>query len=37
MTGDEIKEILMKAAIYRRVPAADTAFRLASDGLSDGR
>lgn len=35
LTNDEIKEVLMQTAIYCGVPAANTAFRIAADVLSN--
>jgi 4-carboxymuconolactone decarboxylase len=36
VTVDEIKETLLHSAVYCGVPAANTAFRIASDVLDDG-
>lgn len=35
LTRDEIKEVLLQAAIYCGVPAANTAFRIAQDVLDE--
>jgi 3-oxoadipate enol-lactonase/4-carboxymuconolactone decarboxylase len=35
LSNDEIKELIMQTAIYCGVPDANTAFRIASDALSD--
>jgi 3-oxoadipate enol-lactonase/4-carboxymuconolactone decarboxylase len=35
LTDDEIKEVLLQAAIYCGVPAANTAFRIAQKVLSE--
>ena len=35
LTDDEIKEVLLQAAIYCGVPAANTAFRIAQQVLGD--
>ena len=37
VTPDEIKEVLLHAAVYCGLPAANAAFRLASDELSSER
>jgi 4-carboxymuconolactone decarboxylase len=37
VTLDEIKEVLLQAAIYCGVPAANTAFRLAAEELTVAR
>ena len=31
LTSDEIREVILQAAIYCGVPAANTAFRIASE------
>lgn len=36
LTPDEIKEVVLQSAVYCGVPAANTAFRLASDVLAEG-
>ena len=35
LTDDEIKEVLLQAAIYCGVPAANTAFRIAQRVLDE--
>ena len=35
LTPDEIKEVILQSAVYCGVPAANTAFRLANEVLSD--
>ncbi len=35
VTAEEIKEVLLQAAIYAGVPAANTAFHIASDVLKE--
>ena len=37
VTPDEIKEVLLQAAVYCGLPAANAAFRLAAEELSPGR
>lgn len=42
LTVDEIREVILQSAVYAGVPAANTAFRIASgvlaeEGLLDGR
>lgn len=35
LTVDEIREVILQSAIYSGVPAANTAFRIASEVLAD--
>ncbi len=35
LTVDEIREVILQSAIYSGVPAANTAFRIANEVLSD--
>jgi 3-oxoadipate enol-lactonase/4-carboxymuconolactone decarboxylase len=37
VTPDEIKEVLLHAAVYCGLPAANAAFRLAAEELSSER
>ncbi len=35
LTVEEIKEVIIQSAVYSGVPAANTAFRIASEALAD--